>query len=185
MYLSLYFVLKMRGDFGLNTDILETNILNLVVVLGVVVTVVGDAVRALLDQRRESVLFTLQEADRKVREAQLLLEEANKAVETARFRSQEIRIQAVKSVEQERYAIQQQLKEDLQRLKDRSSKTVQLERRRTIQIITKKVADLALTTAENILLISFGSRGPSNPKQKELNEIRVTETFLKLEVFSS
>jgi hypothetical protein len=45
-------LLTMRYGFGFNTDIFETNVLNLAVVVAIVVTVVGDAVATLLDQRR-------------------------------------------------------------------------------------------------------------------------------------
>ena len=68
----------MRQGFGFNTDLFETNVLNLAVVVGIVVTVVGDAVQSLLDQRRQNILSTLAEADKKAREAQKRLEEAQK-----------------------------------------------------------------------------------------------------------
>jgi F-type H+-transporting ATPase subunit b len=49
----------MRHSFGLNTNILETNIVNLAVVLGIVITVVGDALQTLLDQRKQKILSVL------------------------------------------------------------------------------------------------------------------------------
>ena len=55
----------MRQGFGFNTNLFETNVLNLAVVVGIVVTVVGDAVQSLLDQRRQNILSTLAEADKK------------------------------------------------------------------------------------------------------------------------
>jgi F-type H+-transporting ATPase subunit c len=45
----------MGHDFGINTDVFETNILNLVVVISIVVTVVGDAVSQLLENRRKGI----------------------------------------------------------------------------------------------------------------------------------
>jgi F-type H+-transporting ATPase subunit b len=68
----------MRNGFGLNTNLFETNVLNLAVVVGVVVTVVGDALSVLLKQRRETILSTLQEADDKAIEAKNRLDEAKK-----------------------------------------------------------------------------------------------------------
>ena len=174
----------MRNDFGLNTDLFETNVLNLAVVLGIVVTVVADAFRDLLDQRRKTILLTLQEADKKAREAQKRLEEAKKAVENARFRAQEIRIQAIQTAEQESFAIQKQLENDLQRLKDRSQQGIQLERIRTMQAIAQQVANLVLTTAESNLFASLGSQGQALSKQKELNEMHVRESFRQLKGWS-
>lgn len=55
----------MRHGFGFNTNLLETNVLNLRVVVRIVVKVVGDALRELLDQRRKAIVSTLTEADKK------------------------------------------------------------------------------------------------------------------------
>jgi F0F1-type ATP synthase membrane subunit b/b' len=49
--------------FGFNTNILETNVINLAVVIAVVVSVVGDAVRELLKNRKETIINNLREAD--------------------------------------------------------------------------------------------------------------------------
>jgi len=53
-------IITLRQGFGLNTNLFETNILNLTVVIGVVIKVVGDSLRSLLDQRRKTILSTLQ-----------------------------------------------------------------------------------------------------------------------------
>jgi len=167
----------MRHGFGFNTDIFETNVLNLVVVLGIVVTVVGDAVSTLLEQRRQTILLTLSEADQKVREANKQLEEARNSVETARLQAQEIRTQAIQTVEQENVAIQKQLKESLQYLQERGRQAIQLERQRIVRIVARKVAHLALTNTESTLLATFEQ---TYAKQKELNEKHIRDTFRQL-----
>ena len=171
----------MRYNFGLNTNLFETNVLNLIVVLGVVVTIVGDAIKSLLDQRRQTILSVLQEADKKAREAQKRLEEARAIVEVAHERAQEIRAQALEAMEQENYTIQKQLQIDLQRLQERGQKAIQLERQRTVRTLADQVANLALNTAERTLLLVFVQQGSSLVKQKELNEAHLRETFQKLE----
>jgi len=171
---------SMKNGFGLNTNLFETNILNLRVVIGVVRTVVGDAVRSLLDQRRKTILVTLQEVDQKARNAQQRLDEARAAVETARARAQEIRAQAIQTVEQESVIIQKKLKEDLQRRQEIRQQVLQLEQQQRRQTIAQKVANLAIMAAEDTLLIKLGPMGPMHAKQKELNEVHVRETFRKL-----
>ena len=89
----------MKHGFGFNTNLFETNILNLVAVIGIVVIIVGDAVQSVLDQRRQNILLTLTEADKKAREARKRLEEAKKSVVCARYRAQEIRLQAIQIAE--------------------------------------------------------------------------------------
>ena len=171
-----------RYSFGLNTDIFETNVLNLAVVVGIVVTVVGDALRTLLDQRRKVILSILQEADQKARDSQKRLEDARNAVEIARLLAQEIRTQAIQTVEQESLTRQKQLEEDLQRLQQRRSQSIQLVRQQTIQSVVNEVSQLAVNSAENILLESLGPQGQIYSKQKDLNEIYIRKTFCNLKI---
>jgi F0F1-type ATP synthase membrane subunit b/b' len=169
-----------RQGFGLKTDLFETNILNLRVVLGIVVTFVGDALRTLLDQRRQIILLTLQEVDQKAKEVQLRLEEARKSVETARSRAQEIRNQALQTIEQENVRMQQILKDDLYRIQETGKQRIRLERQRILQTVAQQIARMTLKIAEGRLLITFNSEGRSRSKQKDLNEIHVRETFRQL-----
>jgi F-type H+-transporting ATPase subunit b len=174
-------MILLRQGFGLNTNLLETNVLNLAVVIGVVVKVVGDSLRSLLDQRRRTILSTLQEADLKAREANQRLEAAQRTLEEARSRVQEIRIQTIQAIEREKSVAQKQLERDLRRLRERRDQAIQLERQRRTQFISYQVSSLALNSAENMLLNSLSSQSTSSSKQKELNEMHVRETFCKLQ----
>jgi F-type H+-transporting ATPase subunit b len=175
-------MLPIRYSFGLNTNLFETNVLNLAVVVGIVVTVVGDALRTLLDQRRQVIFSMLQEADKKARESQKRLEDARNAVEIARLLAQEIRTQAIQTVEQESLIRQKQLEEDFQRLQERRSQSIVLARQQAIQSVVNEVSQLAVASAENILLDALGPNGKIYLKQKDLNEIHVRESFYKLKV---
>jgi F-type H+-transporting ATPase subunit b len=169
-----------RQGFGFNTNLFETNVLNLRVVLGVVVTFVGDALRTLLDQRRKIILSTLQEVDQKAKEVQKRLEDAQLSVEAARNRAQEIRNQAIQTIEQENTIIQEALKSDLNRIQERGKQRIKLERQRIIQSVSQQVAKITLRAAEGKLLITFNSQRKSRSKQKELNDMHVRETFRQL-----
>ena len=46
-------------EFGINTNILETNIINLTVVIGVLIYVGGDVLNSLLKTRKENILKSL------------------------------------------------------------------------------------------------------------------------------
>lgn len=173
-------MIPLRQGFGLNTNLLETNVLNLAVVIGVVIKVVGDSLRSLLEQRRRTILSTLQEADLKAKEANQRLEAAQRTLEEARSRVQEIRIQTVQAVEREKSVAQSRLERDLRRLRDRRDQAIQIERQRTTQLISYQVSSLALNSAETILLNSLNPQEASNLKQKELNEMYVRKTFCQL-----
>jgi F-type H+-transporting ATPase subunit b len=173
-------MIPLRQGFGFNTNLIETNVLNLAVVIGVVIKVVGDSLRSLLDQRRSTILSTLQEADLKAKEAKQRLEAAQRTLEEARLRVQEIRIQTIQTVEREKSEARKQLERDLNRLRERRNQAIQLERQRATQFISYQISGLALNSAENILLNALNPKNASSPKQKELNEMYVRETLCQL-----
>jgi len=170
----------MIGTFGLNTNLLETNVLNLSVVLSIVFVVLGDALKTLLAQRREIVMSSLQEATQKASEAEQRLEEARKSVDAARLRAVEIRDQAIKSCELEKLLIRRHLKSELQYLKARGQQAIELEYRRTAKTLTRQVSRLALVAAESELISSLGSEDPSRSKHTDLNETYLRESFCRL-----
>ena len=116
----------------------------------------------------------------KAKEAKERLEAAQRTLEEARLRVQEIRIQTVQAIEREKSIAQKQLEGDLNRLRDRRDQAIQLERQRTMQLISNQISNLALDSAENILLNALGSQSSSGSKQKELNEMHVRKTFCQL-----
>lgn len=171
--------LPLAHGFGINTNILETNVLNLAVVIGVVVTVVGDALRGLLDTRRQTILGTLKEAEQKAAEAQARLDQARSALEAARTKAAQIRAQAATAAEQEGAALAAQFASDLARLREAARQGVQLQRQRAVQQIAQQVARLALTAAETALVDQL-VKGSARSRQRDLNERHVRETFRQL-----
>jgi F-type H+-transporting ATPase subunit b len=163
-----------RQGFGFNTDIYETNVLNLTVVLVVVIKVVGDSLRDLLDQRRQTILMALREADQKARDAKKRLEKARRDLEETRLRATEIRTQVVQTIERKNIAIQGQLERDLIRLRETGRQAIAIEQRRMKKAIYEKLTNLALSSAENTLLKTFQRQ---EIPQKKFNEIR-TQTMI-------
>ena len=166
--------------FSLNTNLFETNILNLRVVLLIVRTVVGDTLRILLDTRLQGILFTLQDANQKAKEARDRLNEARRSVGVARIRAQEIRAQAIKDAEQERIYSQRIIRNDLRRLYDRGHRTIQIERQKAVNCITQQVIKIKLIAAEKKLVEILRLRDIVLLKQKKLNKIYVRELFRQL-----
>jgi F-type H+-transporting ATPase subunit b len=169
----------MRHSFGINTNLIETNVLNLRVVLSIIFSQLGEFLKNRLDDRRKIIVSILQEADKKKEQLQEQMNEAKKAIDQAELTSQKIRRESIQVVEQENYRREQKLKEDLKRFQENSRQIIKLERQRTIQFITNYIADLAIKEAETRLITKL--KEPTSQKQKELNKIHVQETFRKLE----
>lgn len=96
----------MGHGFGINTNILDTNVLNLAVVLAIVISVVGDALRDLLARRRKTISANLTAADDKSRAMAERYDQAREYLDQARRTASEIRNQAYDAAEREKaYAV--------------------------------------------------------------------------------
>ncbi len=87
--------------FGFNGDILETNVINLAVVLGVVISFVGNNLTALLADRKATILKNLQEANQRAIDAQEKFNQARAQLDLAKKKAQEIRSEGVLRATQE------------------------------------------------------------------------------------
>ena len=76
-----FFIPFLAEGFGLNFDLIETNILNLAVVLGVVLYLGGDVLTSLLNDRKQKILGTLKSANERFVEAEQKLAEAKQKVQ--------------------------------------------------------------------------------------------------------
>jgi F-type H+-transporting ATPase subunit b len=136
--------LMFAGHFGFNTNILETNVLNLAVVLAIVITYVGDALRGLLANRKQTILNNFREADQRASEAQDRLNQARLQLEKAKTKADEISQQAVFTVDQEKKLILSQTQEDIKRLSILQQETLKFEQQKAQNELAQKLVRLAL-----------------------------------------
>lgn len=119
------FPLAHQGGFGINTNILETNIINLAAVVGIVVTFVGQNLTATLEDRKNTILKNLQEANQRALEAQQKLEQARQQLALAQSKAQEIRQDGNMRLQQEMNAVLKEHEARLARLNEFKQETVQ------------------------------------------------------------
>lgn len=87
--------------FGINTNIFETNIINLAAVIGVVISFVGSNLTAILDERKKTIVNNLEEANQRAIEAAEKLSIAKAQLETAKKKAKEIREEGISRASQE------------------------------------------------------------------------------------
>lgn len=145
MSITILAELPFGHGWGINTNILETNIINLSVVIGVVVSFGGDALRSLLENRKQAILNSIKEADDRANEAKTRYEQAKLAFESAKTKAEEIQKQSVVAAENEKTQILKQLEEDKGRLQQVKKDTVRFQEQRAVQQISEKVVSLALS----------------------------------------
>lgn len=140
-----------REGVGFNGNILETNIVNLSVVIGIVVSFGGDALRSLLENRRQTVIATLEQANQRAQEAKQRLEEAISQLEFAQNRAADIRQQGKSAAEKETASLLAQTEEDVLRLEGAKDETLALQQQKAIAQVSQKVVQLALSRVRDKL----------------------------------
>ena len=134
--------------FGFNGNILETNIINLSVVLGVVISFGGDALRSLLDTRRETILKNFEEAKIRSAEAREKLEQAMEEVSAAKLKAEEITKQTGSVLEKERSMYSQQLESETKRLETMKQETLLFQEQKAKYEISSQIVTLAVQKVE-------------------------------------
>nr|YP_009106407.1 CF0 subunit I of ATP synthase [Fusochloris perforata]AIT95153.1 CF0 subunit I of ATP synthase [Fusochloris perforata] len=137
--------------FGFNGNILETNILNLAVVLAIVISFVGDALRSLLENRKQTIVNNLEEAEKKSSEARERLSQAKAQLEQSKNKAVEIRQQGLVTAEQEKKQCIRQTAEDIARLEDLKSQTLRVQQQKAIAQVSQQVISLAITQVKEKL----------------------------------
>ena len=153
--LTLFGNLPVGEGFGFNTNILETNIINLAVVIAVVFTFVGDALTSLLENRKQTVLNNLREADQRAAEAQEKLNQAQSQLELAKKKAIEIKEQGLATAEQEKLQTISQAEKDVVRLEELKEETIKLQQQKAVSQISQQVVTLALTKVREKLAKSL------------------------------
>ena len=92
-------MVSLAEGFGFNTNLLETNILNLAVVLPLVFSLGKDTLTSILDNRREKILSSLRSADDRFKQAQLELDAAKSELALAAEKVKEIQSEGQKTME--------------------------------------------------------------------------------------
>jgi F-type H+-transporting ATPase subunit b len=118
-------ILPIGHGFGINTNIFETNIINLAVVVGIAISFVGNNLTALLEDRKKTILNNLQEANQRATDAQEKLNAARTQLELAKKKAQEIREEGVKRATSEINTVVSQHEIRLAKLQEFKQETLQ------------------------------------------------------------
>ena len=161
----------MIRDFGLNTNFLETNILNLSVVVRVVIVFVGDAVSVLLAQRRNNIIRIFTETEQDTKRIDIKVKCRTETRVIAHKRAIIIRNKIPEWVEQEKCRVQRQLELDIYQFQEKRNQAFEIVRQQSIQQVANKIFNLAFISAEKILIQNLQSKKLIYSKQKALNEI--------------
>ena len=132
--------------FGLNTNILETNILNLLVVLAVVFIFGGNALRGLLSNRKQTITSNLEEADRRAKESQEKLAQLKNQLQQYKIKADDILRNGQEYAKQERITRQKETEDQINRLRTSREKIIDLQREQVMKKLSQQVMSTILST---------------------------------------
>ena len=140
-------MVSLAEGFGFNTNLLETNILNLAVVLPLVFSLGKDTLTSILDTRREKILSSLRSADDRFKQAQLELDAAKSELALAAEKVKEIQSEGQKTLEALRLEETKRYEELHQRFDDLKEETVRLEEEKVVNTFRQQLISVAFEKA--------------------------------------
>jgi F-type H+-transporting ATPase subunit b len=137
-------ILLSNDGFTLNTDILETNLINIVLLVAILFKVVGDALKASLINRRQKIINDVNDAEKRLVNAKERLSEANTQLDQTKIAINKIQEEAAITKRNfiKNYA-NRVLEEMVNQIKT-SSITGKLDRQRLVDLTTYLVATSAI-----------------------------------------
>nr|AEW12933.2 ATPase subunit I [Colacium vesiculosum] len=145
--INIFNIIAETKQFGINTDIFETNILNLAVVVGVLVFYGRAALNDLIKNRRELIIKNLEEADNKFCEAQDNLELALKNLKNAELKASQIKDQSNNLAAQTSKSLLNAVEDDIKRLEKINISTIHIKEQKSLNEVCKKLWKLAFKKA--------------------------------------
>jgi F-type H+-transporting ATPase subunit b len=109
------------------------------------------AIQRMLDERRERIARSLEEADHARQEARNLLEEHRKLVSQARGEAEEILAEARKTRDSMEQRMREETEQERQRRLEETRREIAAETARALEQIRSEVADLTLEAASRVV----------------------------------
>ena len=170
---QIFTLLAEHEGISLNTDILETGLINILALLAILIYTGRDFLGSLLEERKTTIVNGVQDAEDRLNEAQKRLDEAQKQLNQANLVISEIKNETVatKKVLLESDAFQ--AKKDLTVRFERALATFRSKERQIFVDIKQQITSLVLQQTVN--------RAQETFKSQERATALINETINKLE----
>lgn len=140
-----------EGGIGLNFDILETNLINLVIIIGVLFVFGRKIVGKTLSDRAERVETAIKSAEKRATDAAIALSEQQQKLAQAQAEAERIRKAAEDNAKVARENILAVAAQDIERLRETANQDLNSERERAIAQLRASVVAMALQKVESQL----------------------------------
>nr|YP_010313389.1 ATP synthase CF0 subunit I [Cynoglossum amabile]YP_010463596.1 ATP synthase CF0 subunit I [Bothriospermum zeylanicum]UNA61768.1 ATP synthase CF0 subunit I [Cynoglossum amabile]UUL70507.1 ATP synthase CF0 subunit I [Bothriospermum zeylanicum]WON65887.1 ATP synthase CF0 subunit I [Bothriospermum zeylanicum] len=135
------------GSFGVNTDILATNPINLSVVIGVLIFFGKGVLTDLLDNRKQKILNTIRNSEELRGGAIEQLEKARARLRKVEIEAEQFRVNGYSEIEREKLNLINSTYKTLEQLENYKNETIQFEQQKAINQVRQRVFQQALQGA--------------------------------------
>jgi F-type H+-transporting ATPase subunit b len=170
---QIFTLLAEHEGIGLNTDILETGLINIFALLAILIYAGRDFLGSLLEERKTMIVKGVQDAEDRLNEAQKRLNEAEKQLNQANLVINEIKNETITTKKLLLEADAYQAKKDLKIRFERALATFRSKERQIFLEIKQQIISLVLKRTVTRAQETFGS--------KERATALINETINKLE----
>jgi F-type H+-transporting ATPase subunit b len=119
--------------FGINTNVLETNIINLSVVIVVLFVLGKDVLSSLLEERKNKIVQSLNDVEARFQEAQEKLENAKANLASSKEKAVEIQVQSKASADQTTVNASKRAESEMVRLEATKLSTLAVEKQKLVR----------------------------------------------------
>lgn len=149
--------------FGFNFDILETNLINLSILVGLLIFYGRKFVGNILRERRAKIEQEIKDAETRAQEAAASLADAQQKLAQAQAEAEKIRSNAQETAKKSKESILSGAAQEVERIKAAASQEMDSEQAIAIAELRQRIATLALERAESQLKGCL-----DDPAQKQL-----------------
>ncbi|MGB3202583.1 MAG: F0F1 ATP synthase subunit B [Nodosilinea sp.] len=139
------------GGLGVDFNILETNLINLVIIIGVLYYFGGKFLGKTLSTRQSAIKTAIVEAEQRKREAAAALAEQQQKLAQAQAEAKKILAEAQTTAERTRDEILKQSQADVERMRANAAQDLNSQEARVMRELQQRIAALAIERSEAAL----------------------------------
>lgn len=136
------------SGFGLNFDLLETNLINLIIIIGLLIFFGRKTLGETLASRKAQIQSSIQEAEARKKKAAAQLAEQQQKIAQAKAEAERLIKDAHERAEAAKASILAQADKDIERLKSDAQRDLSSQQERILAELRQRVAELSLERVE-------------------------------------
>lgn len=140
-----------EGGLGVNPDLFGSNLINLIIVIGVLYYFGRGFLGKILSERRNTIETDIKEAEQKASQAEAQLKAANADLEQAQAQAKRIVADAQERAKAVKAQIMDETRAEIERLKTSSAQELQSDESRAMAELRQRAVNLAVEEARTYL----------------------------------